>query len=528
MCDFLTAGFAALRRVFKRAANSGVIVHCHRAMHAVFTRQKNHGIHMRVVAKWLRLAGGDHLHTGTVVGKLEGSSQRDAGRSSTCCASGSRPANPARGAVLRAGLAGLKTVWPVASGGIHVLNIPDLYKIYGNDAFWLFGGGHARPSQRQPGGGARQPRGDRSGGRRPHARAGGEGMPGAARRDGALGQRHVRGLTEGVSMPFRAGRPIMLCLVGDSGAGKSTLSGGCVALLGAERVTDVCLDDYHSLDRAERLERHITALHPDANHLALMGQHVRLLRQGETIFKPVYDHSDGKFGQPEFVTPRPIVLVHGLHGLYTGELRRQWDVSVFLDPDPELRIEWKIKRDTSKRGYTREEVIQQLEQRRHDSETYIRPQREQADIVISFSPPSDYAQTKDDARLNVRIVLRHPIPLPDLEDVLAVAQGGKRPRGDLVLQRGAEGVDLLDIHGGISDAATGTIEARMWDHMSAARHLRSDRLGVFQDGAARRRSNPLAVTQLVLTYYLVKASALARKQEQRREHASIGAGDAGR
>ncbi|HTR20941.1 MAG TPA: phosphoribulokinase [Gemmatimonadales bacterium] len=327
-------------------------------------------------------------------------------------------------------------------------------------------------------------------------------------------------------MPFRSGRPIMLCLVGDSGAGKSTLSNGCVAILGADRVTLICLDDYHSLDRAAREARQITALHPDANHLALMGQHARLLRQGETIFKPVYDHSNGTFGPPEFVTPRPIVLIHGLHALYTPELRRQWDVSVFLDPDPELRIGWKIQRDTAKRGYTREEVVRQLEHRRHDAETYIMPQREQADIVISFYPPPQYRETKDNTRLNVRIVLRHPIPLPDLEDVLAA--GGQHRTADLSLKRGVEGGDLLEIGGNIGDAATGTIEARMWDHMPAARHLRSDRLGVFQDGDVQRHSNPLAVTQLVLTYYLVKASAIALKQEQLREQAGVGAAGSAR
>ena len=110
-------------------------------------------------------------------------------------------------------------------------------------------------------------------------------------------------------MPFNAGRPIMLSLVGDSGAGKSTLSNGCVELLGAERVTAICLDDYHSLDRVGRAERHITALHPNCNHLDLIGQHTRLLRSGEKIFKPVYDHSDGTFGPPEFVTPKQIVLI---------------------------------------------------------------------------------------------------------------------------------------------------------------------------------------------------------------------------
>ncbi len=145
MYDFLTAGFSSSVDVFKRAGELGVIVHCHRAFHAVFTRQQNHGIHMRVVAKWLRLTGGDHLHTGTVVGKLEGSRVETLGvidllRERVI------PANPERGLYFEQDFAGLKTVWPVASGGIHVLNIPDLHRIYGNDAFWLFGGGtHGHP-----------------------------------------------------------------------------------------------------------------------------------------------------------------------------------------------------------------------------------------------------------------------------------------------------------------------------------------------------------------------------------------------
>jgi len=313
-------------------------------------------------------------------------------------------------------------------------------------------------------------------------------------------------------MPFHAGRPIMFSLVGDSGAGKSTLSNGCVELLGIDRVTAICLDDYHSLDRVGRTKRGITALHPDCNHLDLVAQHVRLLKGGEKIFKPVYDHTDGTFGPPEFITPGQIVLIHGLHGLYTPELRRHWDLSVYLDPDPELRIDWKIKRDMSKRGYTRAEVEKQLEERRQDSEAFIVPQRELADMVITFYPPPDYAQTKDATKLNVRVTLRHPVPLPDLEDAIAAAE---RQNGNaaLRLKRGAGGADVVEINGHISNAATQAVDDRMWDHMSSARHLRSDRLGVFQDGDVTRRSNPLAVTQLILTYYLVKASALALKEQ---------------
>ena len=145
MFDFLTAGFAATADVFKRAGELGVLVHCHRAMHAVFTRQPNHGIHMRVVAKWLRLTGGDHLHTGTVVGKLDGSWRETLGIIDIL-RERVTPANPERGLYFEQDFAGLKATWPVASGGIHVHHIPDLYKMYGNDAFWLFGGGtHGHP-----------------------------------------------------------------------------------------------------------------------------------------------------------------------------------------------------------------------------------------------------------------------------------------------------------------------------------------------------------------------------------------------
>jgi hypothetical protein len=90
----------------------------------------------------------------------------------------------------------------------------------------------------------------------------------------------------------------------------------------------------------------------------------------------------------------------------------------------------------------------------------------------------------------------------------------------LKLHRGAEGTDSLEINGAISDAATQSIERRLWSHMQTAPNLRADRVGVFMDGATERRSNPLAVTQLVLTYYLVKATALVLKQEQLRQEAA--------
>ncbi|KAL9989823.1 putative ribulose-bisphosphate carboxylase [Helianthus debilis subsp. tardiflorus] len=72
MHDYLTGGFTANTSLSQYCRDNGLLLHIHRAMHAVIDRQKNHGMHFRVLAKALRMSGGDHIHSGTVVGKLEG------------------------------------------------------------------------------------------------------------------------------------------------------------------------------------------------------------------------------------------------------------------------------------------------------------------------------------------------------------------------------------------------------------------------------------------------------------------------
>ncbi|MGB5340143.1 MAG: form I ribulose bisphosphate carboxylase large subunit, partial [Gammaproteobacteria bacterium] len=79
MHDFLTGGFTANTGLANWCRENGMLLHIHRAMHAVIDRHPKHGIHFRVLAKCLRLSGGDHLHTGTVVGKLEGDRQSTLG-----------------------------------------------------------------------------------------------------------------------------------------------------------------------------------------------------------------------------------------------------------------------------------------------------------------------------------------------------------------------------------------------------------------------------------------------------------------
>ncbi|HEX2912736.1 MAG TPA: phosphoribulokinase [Chloroflexia bacterium] len=188
-------------------------------------------------------------------------------------------------------------------------------------------------------------------------------------------------------MPVTPQRPILLGIVGDSGCGKSTLSHGLKHLLGRKQVTEICLDDYHRYDRAERASLGLTPLNPAANNLELMYEQLSLLRQGKSIKKPVYDHSNGRFATPATVKPRPFILVHGLLAYSRPELADLFDLKIFLDPQESLRLEWKMARDTRKRGYTLEEVEQQIEERRPDSLAYISPQKSQADLIINFYRP---------------------------------------------------------------------------------------------------------------------------------------------
>ncbi len=140
MLDFLTAGFTAHTSLSRWCRANGMLLHCHRAMHAVIDRQRNHGIHWRVLAKWCRMIGADHVHNGTVVGKLE--ADRDATVAvNDLLRKDFVPADPSRGVYFDQAWASLPGLFPVASGGIHVWHMPDLVDIFGDDTILQFGGG---------------------------------------------------------------------------------------------------------------------------------------------------------------------------------------------------------------------------------------------------------------------------------------------------------------------------------------------------------------------------------------------------
>lgn len=299
-------------------------------------------------------------------------------------------------------------------------------------------------------------------------------------------------------------RPIILGIVGDSAAGKTTLSSGLVKLIGAERVTHVCTDDYHKFDRKERAERKITPLHPECNYMDIMELHLERLHYGQPILKPVYDHSTGSLARPEYIEPKEFVIVEGLLGYHTPIMRSFYDIKVYLNPDEGMRKLWKVKRDTTKRGYTKEQVLADIEKREPDSEAFIRPQRQNSDLVINFHPHEGVDPENAGPTLNVRLTLRPTIPHPDLSYLWNLPESHEAGVRIFLDRDSGKPVDVLEIDGNVSPEEAAKLEQTIWEHMPDVKPLGADQFGDYYDSAEIRHSDPLALTQLFLTYHLLR------------------------
>ena len=299
------------------------------------------------------------------------------------------------------------------------------------------------------------------------------------------------------------GRSIILGVVGDSAAGKTTLTRGLVRVLGEDNVTHVCIDDYHRYDRRQRAERNITPLHPDCNHMDIMAQHLGHLRAREPFLKPVYQHHDGTFGPLVRVDPSRFSVVEGLLGYYNaGAPRACSTCAIYLDPPEELRRKWKVQRDCSRRGYTTDQVLSELDRREPDSEAFIRPQRapRRHRRLLPAERPTRPGASRRRARRSARLAAAIPTSLGVVGE--SAEAGSCSPSGD---------GELRAPHPRPAPAASAPRRSRRrsGSGLHFASHLRA--------GAARRvhdrhRPPPLRVARAdpaAVLYHLFTATASA-------------------
>ncbi len=170
---------------------------------------------------------------------------------------------------------------------------------------------------------------------------------------------------------------------GDSGAGKSTLLQDIQALLG-HRMIQIEGDGDHKWERGHASWQTFTHLDPKANNLHRQAQDILQLKAGKPITRRDYDHDTGQFTPEQRIEPADYLVACGLHPFYLPLMRRLIDIKLFLNTDDALRVQWKVQRDHQNRGYTEAEVLQQLSHRQLDSQRYILPQKDFADMVITY------------------------------------------------------------------------------------------------------------------------------------------------
>lgn len=197
-------------------------------------------------------------------------------------------------------------------------------------------------------------------------------------------------------------------ICGDSGSGKTTLGDKLKNLFSNSFMLEC--DRYHKWERGDTKWNSFTHLNPDANYIAKMNDDIFDLKIGNDVYQVDYNHSTGKFTQKEKIESPDNLIVCGLHSLYHSH-ENLYDLKIYMDTDLNLRKKWKIIRDTKKRGYTVEKVLEQINKRQEDYKKYIEKQKDKSDIIINFYSDSHLAMNdnEEDIDLRLRVLINNKL-----------------------------------------------------------------------------------------------------------------------
>ncbi|QTA37334.1 uridine kinase [Thermosipho ferrireducens] len=173
---------------------------------------------------------------------------------------------------------------------------------------------------------------------------------------------------------------------GGTGSGKTTVARKINEVLGKENCEILPMDNYYKdmghVPFEERKKYNYD--HPDMIEHTLLIAHLKKLLKGERIKLPEYDFAlytrTGKYIELE---SKPVLIVEGIFALYYEELRRYYDLSIFVDAENDVRFIRRLERDIKERGRTMESVIDQylsLVKPMHDA--YVEPTKKYADLII--------------------------------------------------------------------------------------------------------------------------------------------------
>ena len=186
-------------------------------------------------------------------------------------------------------------------------------------------------------------------------------------------------------MPPRVA-PIIIGIAGGTGSGKTTVANVILERVGADRIVLLAHDAYYrdlrDLPRAQRDT--INFDHPNSLETDLLVRHVERLRRGEAVDVPIYDFTThARTNLTRHIEAQPVILVEGILVFAEPDLRRLFDVKIFVDTDPDVRFIRRLQRDIEERGRTVASVIQQYQMTvRPMHLEFVEPSKRYADVII--------------------------------------------------------------------------------------------------------------------------------------------------
>jgi len=180
--------------------------------------------------------------------------------------------------------------------------------------------------------------------------------------------------------------PLVIGIAGGSGSGKTTVAQEILQRVGPDRIAYIQHDSYYKdltgLPPAQRAE--VNFDHPHSLETELLISHIEQLKSGQAIEVPVYDFSThSRTGKSFKVNPRGVIVVEGILIFTDLALRALFDVKIFVDTDPDIRLIRRMQRDITERGRTAESVIKQYQLTvRPMHLEFVEPSKRYADVII--------------------------------------------------------------------------------------------------------------------------------------------------
>lgn len=175
-------------------------------------------------------------------------------------------------------------------------------------------------------------------------------------------------------------------VAGGTGSGKSTLVKRLQEAFRNEDVATLCHDYYYKahpeLSYQERTQLNYD--HPESFDTDMLVEHIRALKNNQTIERPVYSFVEhNRTEETVVVKPSKVIIIDGILIFENKELRELMDIKVFVDTDADIRLARRILRDVRDRGRTMESVITQYTTTvKPMHEEFVEPSKRHADVII--------------------------------------------------------------------------------------------------------------------------------------------------